>query len=75
MNDDLMLHSTPLPSSGIILAYIMKVMEYFNVKPEDDNPLLYHRIVESFKWAYAYRSRLGDPADPEHAEDVAKVRT
>lgn len=73
MGEDLELHSTPLPSSGIILAYIMNLMRQYNVKPEDDNPLLYHRLNEAFKWAYAYRSKLGDPADPEHTEDINKL--
>ena len=73
-NDGLELHSTPLPSSGIILTYIMNLMKWFQVGPEDDTPLLYHRMIEAFKWAYAYRSKLGDPADSEYGEGITKVK-
>ena len=72
--DGLELHSTPLPSSGIILTYIMNLMKWFQVGPEDDTPLLYHRMIEAFKWAYAYRSKLGDPTDSEYGESITKVK-
>lgn len=70
--EGLELHSTPLPSSGIILAYIMNLMKWFKVDKTDDNPLLYHRMNEAFKWAYAHRSKLGDPSDPEYAAEIEK---
>lgn len=64
-NLGMQLYSVPSPGSGAILAYILNILDSFNIKPEDDNPLLYHRITEAFKWAFALRTELGDPNDPE----------
>eukprot|EP00095_Tigriopus_kingsejongensis_P000699 maker-scaffold58_size443543-snap-gene-2.12 protein:Tk00699 transcript:maker-scaffold58_size443543-snap-gene-2.12-mRNA-1 annotation:"gamma-glutamyltranspeptidase 1" len=66
-------HSAPLPGSGAVLAYIMNIMSNYDVKPEDDQPIFYHRLAEAFKFAYAVRSHLGDPSDPDIAEDVLGI--
>lgn len=42
-------YSVPPPGSGAILAYILNMLDFYQLKPEDDNPLLFHRIVETFK--------------------------
>ena len=64
LNNGLKLYSIPPPGSGIILAYILNIMENYNVSKTDaTDPLMYHRLVESFKYGYAYRSQLGDPSD------------
>ena len=67
------LHSFPLPGSGVVLAYILNVLKRFNISPGDDTPVLYHRMAEAFKWGYAERSKLGDPADPEFGQEINKV--
>ena len=28
----------------------------------EDTPQFWHRVTEAFKWSYAQRSRMGDPA-------------
>ena len=44
------------------------------IGPDDDMPLLYHRMAEAFKWGYGYRSHLGDPIDPEYHDNITKVK-
>ena len=75
LNNGLKLYSVPPPGSGAILAYILNTMENYNVTPNDiNNPLMYHRLIESFKYAYAYRSQIGDPADANITKIVNNVR-
>jgi len=63
------LYSVPPPGSGAILAYILNIMDHFHLTPEDDTQLLYHRIVEAFKWAYALRTEMGDGLGQEDIRD------
>ena len=50
-------YSVPPPGSGAILAYILNMLDLYKIKPQDDNPLLFHRIVETFKWAKFIKNR------------------
>lgn len=68
------LHSTPLPGSRDVLAFILNILKHFKLSPQDDVPLLSHRMAEAFKWAYAKRANLGDPTDPDITEEVNKVQ-
>ena len=57
------------------MAYILNIMKNYKVTPQDsDNPLMYHRLIESFKYAYAFRSQIGDPADSNITKIVNNVR-
>ena len=68
------LYSVPPPGSGAVLGSILNILDNFNIQPGDDIPLLYHRMVEAFKWAFATRTELGDPVgDPEIREQVQSV--
>ena len=65
-SDSLTLHSVPPPASGAVLAAILNILDTYDITAEvSDTGLLYHRIVESFKWAYGARSNLGDPFDTD----------
>ena len=75
IGNGLKLYSVPPPGSGIILAFILNIMENYNVTKLDTNdPLMYHRLVESFKYGYAYRSQIGDPSDANITRIVQQVR-
>ena len=68
------LHSNPPPASGAIMAGILNILDNYNIGPEDDTPLLYHRMTEAFKWAFAQRTELGDAlGDPAIADIVNSV--
>lgn len=58
-------YSTPPPGSGAVLSLILNILKGYKMKPSDregtkKSVLTYHRIVEAFKFAYAYRALLGD---------------
>ncbi|EDO44635.1 predicted protein [Nematostella vectensis] len=54
----------PPPTSGPVLSMILNILSGYNFKSSDmkKHPVrTYHRIIEAFKFAYKYRSMLGDP--------------
>lgn len=72
--DNLTLHSVPPPGSGAVLAAVLNIMQQFPRHQDRDNALFYHHLVEAFKWAYAERSKLGDPWDDGIREQAGEVR-
>ncbi|PSN54339.1 Gamma-glutamyltranspeptidase 1 [Blattella germanica] len=62
----LQLYTVPPPGSGILLGFILNILEGFNftaadLKDVNSTILTYHRMIEAFKFAYARRAELGDP--------------
>lgn len=60
----LALHTITLPGSGVLLAYILRVLRGFipglNIRSLVDETTVWQRIIESYKHAYGARSNLGD---------------
>jgi gamma-glutamyltranspeptidase / glutathione hydrolase / leukotriene-C4 hydrolase len=54
------LETIPLPGGGPSLEFILKIMELYlkNNKPSER---MYYVLIESFKYAFAFRSEYGDP--------------
>lgn len=68
----------PLPSGGVILGYILNVLKGYNITADDISKeektiLLYHRIAETFKFAFAERTKLGDPNFVDVSDLVKKL--
>lgn len=61
------MYTTPLPSSGVILAFILRVMDGLYT---DRMEIYWHRLVETFKHAYGQRSNLGDLSNETHLLDA-----
>jgi len=51
-------YTGPPPGSGIILAYILRLLD--GLLPAPNAGLDAHRLVEAFKFGYGERTRLGD---------------
>lgn len=57
-------YSSPPPSSGPLLLYILSILDGFNMtlpSDVDSEILTAHRTIEAFKFAFARRTELGDP--------------
>ncbi|KAH8416851.1 hypothetical protein KR222_009119, partial [Zaprionus bogoriensis] len=67
------LYTTPLPSSGPILAFILNVMNDLYAENEG---IYWQRVVETFKHAYGQRTNLGDAEnDPEMGDEIRQQLT
>jgi len=75
--DDLTLYTMPLPTGGPILIHILRICKEFNLTKDDlstKEKLIqtYHRIIEAFKFANAYRPHFSDPDFPLHKKEFEK---
>ena len=76
LNNNLTLYSIPPPGAGSLLAYIFNILKNVIHPSTDDGgkhhhdasaigepstARVYHQIIESFKHAFAHRSKLADP--------------
>lgn len=70
------LYSVPLPGSGSVLAFILNMLTGWVGVDTDvaiGSDLYWHRIVETFKYAYAKRTGLGDAARENLPYDIVEV--
>ncbi|CAH1777932.1 unnamed protein product [Owenia fusiformis] len=56
------LYGPPPPSSGIVVQFILSLLDGFDLKFEsvEEQVESYHKIAEAFKWGYAKRTYFGD---------------
>ncbi|KAJ8927316.1 hypothetical protein NQ314_020230 [Rhamnusium bicolor] len=67
------LYSSPLPGSGVILAFILNILNNFIDVNEPNSVTTYQRIIESFKFGYGRRTELGDAKFAQVDELVANL--
>ncbi|CAJ0946738.1 unnamed protein product, partial [Mesorhabditis belari] len=67
----------PPPSSFVITQSIIAVMAefYAHQNVDLDDPLVYHRLIEAEKFAYAQRTKLGDIAFVQSANELVRNMT
>lgn len=73
LKNNLTLYSHPPPGSGVVTAYIMRLLDGHlgSDGMDGDNPVTYHRIAEAIKHAFGQRTKL---SDPRFHPEVNKVR-
>uniref|UniRef100_A0A1A9X250 Gamma-glutamyltransferase n=1 Tax=Glossina brevipalpis TaxID=37001 RepID=A0A1A9X250_9MUSC len=64
--NDYTLFTPPLPTSGVVLAFILKVMEPLQTSNE---PVYWQRMIEAFKHGYGFRTNLGDAYYEPHVNE------
>lgn len=67
--DDYKICTPPLPTSGVVLAYILNVMSRLYTTNEN---IYWQRLVETFKHAYGHRTNLGDIRYEPMVEEVLR---
>jgi len=83
LSNNMTLYSMPPPGSGLLLGFILQVLDGFVTQDMDDVTVV-QRITEAFKHAYGRRTDIGDPdyADIKHVvkdltspEYIAMIRS
>ncbi|XP_063891902.1 glutathione hydrolase 1 proenzyme isoform X2 [Helicoverpa armigera] len=73
LTEEYTLYSVPLPGSGSVLAFMLNMLRDWvgdgTPAPPGSN-LYWHRVVETFKYAYAKRTGLGDPSRSNLPYDI-----
>lgn len=77
---DQKLSTFPLPASGDLVTFVLNVMngfhvEDFSIEHHKEEKLLYHRLIEAFKFAFAKRTKIGDELTEEVLQTVAELRS
>lgn len=65
INDDLRAYLPPPPSLSVLITFVLRMMNGFDLKHEDsmsneERVLFYHRLLETYRHTYAKRPEFGD---------------
>ncbi|XP_070544225.1 glutathione hydrolase 1 proenzyme-like isoform X3 [Ptychodera flava] len=71
---DRTVYTAPAPSSGPTFMFIMGLLEGYDLKlSEMDDPVIWHRLTETFKHALAHQTQLGDLDYVGDVEETTKT--
>ena len=67
------MYSSPIPGSGVIVESILKIFKKLmkNKKMNEDD--VYLKLIESLKFAFAQRAKLGDTFNNTFKDEIEKV--
>lgn len=63
------------PTSGPMLLSVLNLIERFQMKVDGLTGLNIHRLVEAFKFGYAFRTEFGDPDFVKNNERIDEMIT
>ncbi|CAO3619887.1 unnamed protein product [Mucor hiemalis] len=63
------------PTSGPVILSVLNLIERFQFKVEGLTGLNLHRLVEAFKFGYAFRTEMGDPDFIHNTERIEEITT
>jgi gamma-glutamyltranspeptidase/glutathione hydrolase/leukotriene-C4 hydrolase len=61
------------PTSGHVLISALNILERFNLRLLGKVGLNVHRLVESLKYGFAFRTELGDPDHVDNADRLEEI--
>ncbi|XP_037092478.1 LOW QUALITY PROTEIN: scoloptoxin SSD14-like [Pollicipes pollicipes] len=78
LSSGMALYGVPPPGSGSLLTFVFNILDGFQYgknrpKTKEELNLMYHRIAEAFKYAYARRTDLADPKFVDISELMANL--
>lgn len=63
------------PTSGPMLLSVLNLIERFQMKVDGLTGLNMHRLVEAFKFGFAFRTEFGDPDFIQNEERIEEIIT
>jgi gamma-glutamyltranspeptidase / glutathione hydrolase / leukotriene-C4 hydrolase len=70
------LYTYPLPGTGHIITFILNTLSGYKLQEHHkEDKLYYHRLIETFKFAFAKRSKLGDEMTDEVIETLKQLES
>ncbi|XP_048051606.1 glutathione hydrolase 1 proenzyme-like isoform X2 [Megalobrama amblycephala] len=73
-------HAPDAPFGGPVLALILNILKGYNISSSSvftikNKTLMYHRMIEAFRFADAQKSKLGDPRVNKKINEIVKNMT